>query len=277
MLPSLAELFRRDFVGPEMGKTVHAIATALRELAGGLVDLLLPAVCPGCSAASADGQGLCRDCHVKLLSLVTLPYCPRCGATVGPNVPVRHDGCSACPDPLPRFCQVVRLGPYAPPLREIVRELKYWRQSFVAAQIGRLLAQAVSTQLGDVQWDVVIPVPMHWRRRLSRPADHAAVLAGQLAGQLHLPLGDDLIRLRHTPPQVNLSRTRRIENVRGAFGPRQAGDIRGANVLLVDDVTTTGATADEAARTLLAAGASKVALTVLAKTEPPTAYAGHWA
>ncbi len=260
-----------------MGKTVRTIASAFGELAGGLVDLLLPAVCPGCTAASADGQGLCRDCHVQLLSLVALPYCPRCGATVGPNIPLRPDGCSVCPDPLPRFSQVVRLGPYAPPLRGIVQALKYWRQGFSTAQAGRLLAQAASTHLGDVRWDVVIPVPMHWWRRLSRPADHAAVLAGQLARKLHLPLGDDLIRLRHTPPQVHLSRTQRVENVRGAFGLHRTRDIQGTNILLVDDVTTTGATANEAARTLLAAGASKVALTVLAKAEPPTAYAGHWA
>ena len=122
-----------------------------------------------------------------------------------------------------------------------------------------------------------MPVPMHWRRRLARAADHARILAGELAAELGVPLGDELIRLRHTPPQVDLPRTRRIENVRGAFGVRRAGALAGANVLLVDDVTTTGATANEAAKTLLAAGAEKVALAILAKTEPPTAYATHWA
>ncbi|MCJ7544576.1 MAG: ComF family protein, partial [Phycisphaerae bacterium] len=204
-------------------------------------------------------------------------YCPRCGATVGPNIPTYDDGCAACPDTLPRFCQVVRLGPYTPPLRGIVQAMKYSRGAVPTARAGRLLAQAVQAQLNDVRWDVVMPVPMHWRRRLARASDHARLLAGGLARALRVPLGDELIRVRHTPPQVHLPRTRRIENVRGAFGVRRARGLAGANILLVDDVTTTGATANEAAKTLLAAGAEKVALAVLAKAEPPTAYATHWA
>lgn len=260
-----------------MARTFVAIASALRGLGGGLIDLLLPAVCPGCDAAQADGHGLCQDCGVKLLSLVALPYCPRCGATVGPNIPVREDGCAACPHTLPRFCQVVRLGPYAPPLRGMVRGMKYWRGGVLAARGGKLLAEAAATRLADVRWDVVMPVPMHWLRRLSRPADHACLLAADIAAGLDVPLGDELVRVRNTPPQVHLPRTRRIENVRGAFAVRRAKNLSGASVLLVDDVTTTGATADEATRTLLAAGAERVALVVLAKAEPPTAYATHWA
>ena len=260
-----------------MGTTTGAIAARLRGLAGGLIDLLLPPVCPGCDGAAAQGRGLCDACRVRLLSLVALPYCPRCGATVGPNIPIREDGCSACDHTLPRFCQVVRLGPYAWPLRGIIRAMKYYRGATPDAQAGRLLAQAAQTHLPEARWDVVLAVPMHWRRRLVRAADHARVLAGEVAAAMHLPLGDELIRVRHTPPQVHLARTRRIENVRGAFGVRRSAALQGANVLLVDDVTTTGATANEATRTLLAAGAQKVALAVLAKAEPPTAYATHWA
>jgi len=260
-----------------MGLSFRAISASFRSLAGGLADLLLPATCVGCQDAPASGDGLCDQCNVRLLSLVALPYCPRCGATVGPNIPARDDGCAACPNTLPRFCQVVRLGPYASPLRGIVQGLKYWRGGVLPARAGRLLAEAVTDRLCEAQWDLVVPVPMHWRRRLARPADHARILGGQLAAALRLPLGDELLRVRHTPPQVHLSRTRRIENVRGAFALRRGSDLRGANVILVDDVTTTGATADEAAKTILAGGASKVALAVVAKAEPPTAYAAHWA
>ena len=76
----------------------------------------------------------------------------------------------------------------------------------------------------------------------------------------------------HTPPQAHLPKTRRIENVRGAFSVSDPKVISGARVLLVDDVTTTGATANEAARALLAAGASQVVLAVIAKADPPKAY-----
>ena len=120
-----------------------------------------------------------------------------------------------------------------------------------------------------------MPVPMHWRRRWSRGYDHARALAKRLAGRLNLPVGNELIRIRYTPPQVTLSRSRRIEIVRGAFALRSTAPIEGAHVLLVDDVTTTGATANETARTLLSGKASRVTLAVVAKAEPPTAYAQH--
>jgi predicted amidophosphoribosyltransferase len=140
-----------------------------------------------------------------------------------------------------------------------------------------LLSEVIVARMNDDVFDVVIPVPMHWRRRLARGSNHSRALAGLLAGNLDLPLGDDLVRTRYTPPQVNLPRTKRIEMVRGAFGLRSARAVEGARVLLVDDVTTTGATANESARTLLSGGASRVTLAVVAKAEPPTAYAGHWA
>ena len=81
--------------------------------------------------------------------------------------------------------------------------------------------------------------------------------------------------MRPTPPQVHLPRSRRVENVRGAFAARSPAALEGANVLLVDDVTTTGATVAEATRTLREARTHHVAVAVLAKAEPPTAYAEH--
>jgi ComF family protein len=142
-----------------------------------------------------------------------------------------------------------------------------------------LLAERIRAAAGDGQDaetrppDVVLAIPMHWLRRLGRGFDHARAIAAGLARELDLPLGCELVRIRNTPPQVHLSRTRRLQNVRGAFAVRSPAAIVGANVLLVDDVTTTGATADEATRVLLAAGAHSVTLAVLAKAEPPTAYA----
>jgi len=239
---------------------------------GGLADLLLPKVCSTCGSGQVSAEGLCADCNVRLLSLVALPYCPRCGASVGPNVPAREDGCSTCPDPLPRFARVVRLGPYADPLRSAIRQIKYHRQEAMRYRLGRLLGQAVAAQDDDGRLDLVMPVPMHWRRRLARGYDHARLLASAVGKELRLPVGDELTRVRHTPPQANLPRTRRIENVRGAFSLASRAAIRGAAVMLVDDVTTTGATANEAARTLLDGGASRVDLAVIAKADPPRAY-----
>ena len=235
----------------------------------GLVDLLLPACCFGCRAGDISADGLCARCSVDLLKLVALRYCPRCGASLGPGLRESdEDGCYLCPAPQVRFDRVVRIGPYKPPLRWVVQQFKYRRVEAMLPRLADLLSQAVRARLGD-RPELVLAVPMHWRRRLWRGYDHASLLARALARRLDLPLGDELIRLRHTPAQVGLPRTRRLENVRGAFGLRRGGDLSGARILLVDDVTTSGATASEAARTLLDAGALSVDLAVLAKAEPP--------
>lgn len=255
-----------------MSVTLGKILGGFRRWAAGLVDLLLPGVCPGCETREDEEGGLCETCAHKLLSLVALRYCPRCGATMGPNIPVREEGCGACGTLLPRFARVVRLGPYADPLRHVIRSMKYRRRDAMQGRLARMLAEAVAAQCPQEEFDVVLSVPMHWRRRLQRGCDHARVLAETVAWPLGLPVGHELVRQRHTPPQVGLPKSRRETNLRGAFAVPRPKTIRGANILLIDDVTTTGATANEATRTLLNAGALRVTLAVLAKSEPPTAY-----
>lgn len=256
-----------------------SLRKAAAALADGLVDLVLPAVCCACGCHDELDGGLCRACRLHLLSLIALASCPRCGGTLGPNIPPREDGCGQCRTALPRFGLAFRLGPYAGPLRAAIRGLKYRGRLGLRRRMVSMLAERI--QAGSAAdgvnarpgYDVVQPVPMHWLRRLGRGFDHALAIAAPLAGRLGVPLGCELVRVRNTPPQVRLSRTRRIENVQGAFAARDPAALAGAAVLLVDDVTTTGATANEAARVLLRAGAASVTLAVLAKSEPPRAYA----
>ncbi|MDP6637172.1 MAG: ComF family protein [Phycisphaerae bacterium] len=248
---------------------------ALTAGAGALGDLLLPRTCAACENPDVPVGRLCESCSVRMLSLVSLSYCPRCGTTIGPHIPVSEDGCSGCPATLPRFARVFRLGPYSHPLRSVIRELKYHRRDTMRQRLGQMLGQLVAAEIDDDQTapQLIMPTPMHWRRRLVRGWDHARALAGAIARELRLPVGNELVRLRNTPQQARLPRSRRIENVRGAFAVRKGDGLVGASILLVDDVTTTGATANEAARTLLQAGAARVTLAVVAKSEPPTAYA----
>lgn len=248
----------------------HAKRT-VEGLIGGVAGLVWPDVCGACGERPREPGGLCSACNVELLGLVALPYCPRCGSTLGPGLPARPDGCDACPTTLPRFSRTVRLGPYAGPLRDLVREVKYHRRFGASSRLARLLREAVRGQL-DPPPEVVVAVPMHWKRRLARGCDHARVLAAAVARRLDLPLADELVRVRNTPPQTHLSRARRIANVRGAFRLSRSVGIEGARALLVDDVTTTGATASECARTLYAAGAADVCLAVIGKSEKAVAY-----
>jgi len=258
-----------------MSGAVGTIWSSLAAGAGALGDLIFPRTCAACESPDVSTGLLCTSCNIRLLSLVALSYCPRCGTTAGPYLPTGDDGCAGCPTTLPRFARVFRLGPYTDPLRSVIRELKYHRRDTMRRRLGHMLGQLVATATDDDETacQLVMPVPMHWRRRLVRGWDHARALSAAVARELHLPVGHELVRLRNTPQQARLPRSRRIENVRGAFAVRKAKALSGASILLVDDVTTTGATANEAARTLLQAGAARVTLAVVAKGEPPTAYA----
>lgn len=260
-----------------MNRAIGSIWSAAASGAGALCDLVLPRACAACEAPDVSSGGLCETCNIALLSLVALSYCPRCGSTVGPHIPVSDDGCAACPTTLPRFARVFRLGPYAAPLRSVIRELKYRQRDAMRRRLGRMLGQLVAAETDDdaTRPQLVMPAPMHWRRRFVRGWDHARVLAAAIGRELKLPVGNELIRLRNTPQQARLPRSRRIENVRGAFTVKKSAGLAGASILLIDDVTTTGATANEAARTLMQAGAARVTLAVVAKSEPPTAYAQH--
>jgi competence protein ComFC len=244
------------------------IVHALRRLGGSIGEMILPGVCVACRAEPAERGGLGESCRKDLLSLLALPYCLRCGATIGPHVTATYDdGCSQCPSPLPRFGQVLRLGPHELPLSRAVHAMKFRGRAEVLTPLADLLAKAIANDEAVADIEVIVPVPMHWRRRLARPSDLATLLAERLGRALALPVSPAVRRVRHTRPQVRLSRTQRIENVRGAFALRWADDIAGAKVLLVDDVTTTGATASEVARVLCGGGAVSVHLAVLTKAE----------
>ncbi|NBB94650.1 MAG: hypothetical protein GVY16_02810 [Planctomycetes bacterium] len=253
---------------------IERVWVAGRASAAAIADLLLPDLCSGCDTAAPARNGLCKACVIDLMHLTGLPYCLRCGSTLGPYIKVVYgDGCAFCPTPLPRFARVVRLGPYAPPLRHIVHQLKYRRSTTMLERLGLLLAEAVDG-CGDVgELDVIAPVPSWWSRRLMRGVDHAALLAEAVGRRMDLPIAPVLRRVRNTPPQVGRSRTQRVHNVRGAFDAVADDDLGGARVLLIDDVTTTGATASECARMLLRAGAVRVTLAVVGKAEPYKAYA----
>jgi len=237
-----------------------------------MLELVLPAQCIGCGAYDEAARPICASCADALLGQVGHPHCPRCGAGIGENLPVEKRGCISCPRPMPRFDRVVRLTAYEPPVAEIIRSMKFRRLRRGTRWLASMLAAKIRACEELASVELIQAVPLHWVRRLARGYDQAGLLADAVAAELGLSTAGVLVRIRNTPPQINLPRTRRIENVKGAFATRRAGRTAGRHVLLIDDVTTTGATASEAARTLLDAGARRVSLAVLAKAEPPAAF-----
>ena len=150
--------------------------------------------------------------------------------------------------------------------RTLVHALKYQDRTDLAPAMGRWMARAGAELLADA--DMLIPVPLHWRRGFGRRYNQSALLARAIARQSGVALkGELLCRVRATEQQVGLSRTQRASNVQGAFqvSVDRRGDVAGRRVVLVDDVLTSGATVDACARALLRAKAAHVDVLVFAR------------
>lgn len=242
------------------------LSTAGRDLLGGLLHLVYPPACVVCHApATSDSPNLCAACRAALTTDAR-PRCPRCAGNIGPFVDCA-DGCPHCRGDFFHFEQVFRLGYYDGLLQAVVLAMKHARGEMLAEVVGRLYAEHLELGLRGIGADVVVPVPLHWRRRLGRGYNQSAALARALAERLGVPCRPGwLRRVRHTPHQTGLSRTERRANVRAAFRTTGWARVRGRTVLLVDDVLTTGTTASEAAHALRVAGALRVVVVVLARS-----------
>jgi ComF family protein len=244
--------------------------TALRrDAVAGLVQLLYPGCCHLCGVLLAPGvDSFCPSCRTGLFT-DPLPSCPHCAATVGPFA-ATSGGCVRCRGEGFAFDAAVRLGPYEGLLHDAVLRLKQHTGEGLAELLGGLWAGRDAQKLRALGADAVVPVPLHWWRRLRRGYNQSESLARGIARHLQIPCFPAwLRRLRNTPRQTAQSPTGRRENMRDAFRARTRARLKGRTVLLVDDVMTTGATAHEAARALRAAGAARVVVAALARAGAP--------
>jgi ComF family protein len=201
---------------------------------------------------------------------ITGPVCVTCGEKLfgkrfeGDPAPV----CELCRRAAPRFRKAVAYGAYDGPLRDLVHILKYQRIKPAAVHLGRLLHQAVAAvELPEAM--LALPVPLWKGRRRERGFNQAEEIARAFlrcrdGGGIQLKTGL-LVRTRETISQTGLTRHQRRANLRGAFAVLHPEQLEGRNVLLVDDVMTTGATAGECTRVLLSAGAKQVWVATVAR------------
>ena len=119
----------------------------------------------------------------------------------------------------------------------------------------------------EQRFDVIVPMPLHWRKRLQRGFNQAELLGRQVSNRTGIPLVNALKRRKRTDPQAGLTRAQRRTNVAGAFEVRRPADVQGRHVLLIDDVLTTGATASACSAVLKRAGASRVTVLTLARAD----------
>ncbi len=227
-------------------------------------DLLYPPHCLACGRDTGNGHagGLCMECRDSI-SFICGPACARCSSPVGHHA--RTGGCPHCTRKNFAFTGAAAAGRYDGLLRELVLQLKYGHRPVLARPLGALMAARVRG--GDAAgMDLVVPVPLHRKKFRERGFNQAELLARRVASRLHLALRNDvLLRTKDTQAQTGLDRSSRRKNVEKAFAVRNGADIRGARILLVDDVMTTGSTLSECASALKRAGASKVEVLVAAR------------
>jgi len=242
----------------------------LLDLARGAADLIFPNACLLCDAAEAGAEpfrhGLCSTCRVAVTADPAV-RCPKCAATVGPHTDLKG-GCPACRGRGFGIEAAVRLGPYEEPLRTGVLRAKGSAGEPVAEMLGRTFAEARATELRALNATVIVPIPLHWRRRWTRGYNQAAAVARELAAALKLPFQPSwLVRTKPDEQHAQPSAAARAANIRGAFRVGRRASFAGAAVLVVDDVMTTGSTVAEAARVVRAAGTARVCVAVLARVE----------
>ena len=240
-------------------------------LAQGLFAALFPSDCRLCGAPLVNISRLpvCLDC-VSAMRPISIATCEICGeGLAGLGHTSELPTCAACRETRPRFERACAYGPYDGELRELIHLLKYEQVVPAADVLGGMLTEAVG-RLGIPPSVLMIPVPLHSSKRRQRRFNQAELIA-RAALKHSAPMGAELatnllVRQRATASQIGLTRPQRADNIRGAFRVEHPERIAGRDILLVDDVLTTGTTASECARVLRKAGAEKVWVATVART-----------
>jgi ComF family protein len=223
----------------------------------------------------------CRLCEQPLQNLSRIPVCPSCLRLPKPiqaeffcracqtpfvdSYPLdEQDLCTVCRESLVNFDTVYSFGSYEGALRKLIHVFKYGKVETLARPLSRFLLKALPL---ESRYDLVIAMPMHWRKRWQRGFNQAELLAIPVARRLHLKLSTNLRRTKFTKAQAGLSEAQRRENLKNSFSVKRPDQVAGRRVLVIDDVFTTGATLRATAQALKAAGAAHVSALTLARVD----------
>jgi ComF family protein len=243
-------------------KLVVRMSLQLRPILTALLDFALPPRCPGCACIVSELHAFCSDCW-RQVQFLGNSGCDTCGM---PLEGTESGRCGACLAHPPRIARTRAAVAYDDLTRRLAIRLKYGRKIALARTMARYMVPLIEDEVGE---RLIVPVPLHRGRLWSRGFNQAAIVGSEIArrtGIAQAPMG--LRRLKRTPPLRGMSAQQRRRMVQGAFAaePRL---VQGKGIILIDDVLTTGSTADSCARALKKAGATKVELLCWARVVRP--------
>ena len=248
-----------------MNPTLTRIEAFGAALLRPILDLVYPPSCLACRGAVAISGSLCPRCW-RRMRFIERPFCERLGTPFTQDLGPGLLSPEVMADP-PVWSRARAVCAFDEgPARQLVHRLKYGDRLDLAAPMGRWMARAGAELLEDA--DLLVPVPLHRRRIALRRFNQAAALARVIADHSGVPCAlQGLMRIKATPPQVGMSRLQRAANMQGAFRvPDEALPyVRDRRVVIVDDVLTSGATTNAAARALRRAGAADVDVLIFAR------------
>lgn len=238
----------------------------ITEVLDDISNVIFPPQCLGCAEIlHPHGRQLfCSACKEKI-KFITGNLCPVCGTTFS-NSPAESHLCGNCLKNKPYFSCARAVFSYETIILEVIHQFKYGNNISVGARLASLMADFSFPDVEFTDYSLIMPVPLHIKRLRERGFNQSLILARALAKKWLIPLDFSLLkRHKSTLTQTGLHKTERKQNIKGAFEVSDKNKIAGKNVLLIDDVYTTGATINECAKTLIKAGAQNVTVLTLAR------------
>ena len=244
-------------VSPVKGNIAARVLRGFRKL----LDFVFPQNCISCDGKISESECLlCASCKADI-GFIRQPHCFQCGVPADLSYAYPHEEfvCGDCRKSPFQFDRARSLGFYDTVLRTTIHHFKYRRQMGVLTEMDLLLEKYFTENPDFCKGFTVSHIPLHFNKMKERGFDQAFLIARQVARVLKLPLEGGLLRrVNATSPQASMTRAERSRNIKGAFEVNRPEWVAGKNILLVDDVFTTGATVNEAAKTLKKEGAGKV-------------------
>jgi ComF family protein len=235
----------------------------LQKLLNTTLNFLYPPACISCREIMLDDDLLCYACWKKY-KFISRPYCACCGYPF--KFEMENQAlCGKCINSSPYYDHIRFLFKYDQDSKKLIHALKYNDQTYLAKIFAKLLHNIYFEEI--IEYDLIIPVPMHWLKRMLRMYNQASLLSIELSKIINIPVAhNNLIKARWTKAQSTLKKDARQKNLQGSIMVKNTKQLEGKKVILVDDVLTTGATIRECCKLLKKNGVGKILVLTIAAT-----------